>query len=217
MIITIKLCVFDLDGTLINSLGDLALAMNYSLKKNGLAPYDVDKYRYFVGDGVPMLVKRALAGNYNEELWTQALADFNDYYGAHNDDLTRPYEGAGKLFSELTRRGVKYAVLSNKPDNFVRVLVAKMFPDAHFAKVMGKLDRFPKKPDPASLNFIIDEQGVEKDETLYIGDSNVDIFTGHGAEVKTVGALWGFRTKEELCKAGADHIAQSPLDVLDFI
>ncbi|CDZ23487.1 hypothetical protein CCDG5_0345 [[Clostridium] cellulosi] len=213
----IKLCVFDLDGTLINSLNDLADATNYALKKSGFSPYPVEKYRYFVGDGVPMLIKRALGDSYSPEMESALLSDFNRYYNEHYADHTAPYEGIKELLSELSKRGILSAVLSNKPDNFVKIIISEIFSDFKFSWIQGKMDGFPKKPDPTALNFIMKSLNVNTDETLYIGDSNIDIFTGKNANVKTCGVLWGFRTKEELEEAGADYIVDSPLAVLDLI
>lgn len=213
----VKLCVFDLDGTLVNSLNDLADAANYALKKNGFSTYHVEKYRYFVGDGVPMLIKRILGDNDSPELESILLSDFNKYYNGHYANHTAPYEGIKELLSELSKRSILCAVLSNKPDNFVKIIVGEIFSDFRFAQIQGKMDEFPKKPNPAALKSIMKKLNVNTDETLYIGDSNVDIFTGKNAGVKTCGVLWGFRTKEELEEAGADYIATSPLDVLDLI
>lgn len=213
----IKLCVFDLDGTLVNSLNDLADATNFALKKHGFSTYPVEKYRYFVGDGVPMLIKRALGENDSPEMESALLSDFNSYYNEHYADHTAPYDGIRELLSELSRRNILCAVLSNKPDNFVKIIVGEIFTDFKFSWIQGKMDGIPKKPDPTALKSIMDSLSVNAGETLYIGDSNIDIFTGKNAGVKTCGVLWGFRTKGELEEAGADYIAASPLAVLDLI
>lgn len=213
----IKLCVFDLDGTLVNSLADLADSTNYALKKHGFYTYPVEKYRYFVGDGVPMLIKRALAENASPETEAALLNDFNDYYSIHYADRTEAYDGNKELLQEISKRGIKCAVLSNKPDNFVKIIVKKIFPDFKFAWIQGKIEGFPKKPDPAALNNILQSLVIEPENTLYIGDSNIDIRTGRNAGTPTCGVLWGFRTRAELEKAGAGHIAAAPGDILKLL
>lgn len=213
----IQLCVFDLDGTLVNSIEDLADSTNYALKKNGFQTYGVDRYRYFVGDGVPMLIKRALGDNDTPEAEKKLLCDFNEYYNEHYAHKTRPYDGIIELIEELHARGIKTAVLSNKPDNFVKIIVEHLMPDISFSWVQGKAEGFPKKPDPKALNFIISTLGVKKENTLYIGDSNVDVFTGKNALVKTCAVLWGFRERDELENAGADFIVSKPKEILKLV
>jgi phosphoglycolate phosphatase len=213
----IELCVFDLDGTLVNSLADLADSTNYALKKNGFVTCPADRYRFFVGNGVPMLIKRALGGQASPEAEKAVLCDFNAYYNTHYADHTRPYDGNVELLEALRARGVKCAVLSNKPDNFVKIIVAEILPQFRFSWVQGKAEGFPKKPDPAALNFILHSLGVKKENTLYIGDSNVDIFTGKNAGVMTCGVLWGFRGRDELEEAGACHIVSEPKEILGLL
>jgi phosphoglycolate phosphatase len=210
----IELCVFDLDGTLVNSLEDLANSTNYALIKNGFKAWEVENYRYFVGDGVLMLIKRALAEKGTEEAEKTVYNDFNEYYDKHYVDCTRPYEGITELLKELREKRVKCAVLSNKPDSFVKIIMEELFPDFEFSWIQGKLEEFPKKPDPAALNFILDKLNAKKESTLYIGDSNVDVFTGKNAGLKTCGVLWGFRGREELEAAGADHVVSEPKEIL---
>lgn len=209
-----KLYVFDLDGTLINSLEDLADSTNYALKKNGFSTYETQKYKYFVGDGVPMLIKRALGERYAEKAQEAVHADFNEFYNEHYADKTRPYKGCEVLLKAIEKQGAKCAVLSNKPDNFVKIIVKKIYPDFNFAWVQGKMEGVPKKPDPSSLLFILRSLGVKKENTLYIGDSNVDVFTGKNAGITTCGVTWGFRGRGELEAAGADYVVDSPEEIL---
>lgn len=213
----IQLCVFDLDGTLVNSLEDLANSTNFALEKNGFEAYPTESYRRFVGDGVPMLIKRALGDRDTKEAEQKLLGDFNAFYDAHYADNTRPYDGNLELLEGVKRRGVKSAVLSNKPDNFVKIIMKRLFPEYEFSWVQGKAEGFPKKPDPTALNFILKSLGVSKEEVLYIGDSNVDVFTGKNAGVATCGVLWGFRGREELTAAGADFIVGRPQEILELI
>lgn len=212
-----KLCVFDLDGTLVNSLQDLADSTNYALKKNGFSTHELPEYRYFVGDGVPMLIRRALGEKDSPEAENAILADFNAYYDVHYADHTGPYEGNIELLNQLKQRGIKCAVLSNKPDNFVKIIVEKVYPDFDFAWVQGKMEGIPKKPDPSSLLFLLKKLNTEKEDTLYIGDSNVDVFTGKNAGIKTCGVTWGFRGREELETAGADFIVGRPSEILSIV
>lgn len=209
----IKLCVFDLDGTLVNSLDDLAESTNYALRKNGFKTYEHSKYKYFVGDGIKVLVKRVLGGNATPETEEAVLADFNLHYNLHYADNTKPYDGCEKMLKKLSEKGINCAVLSNKPDNFVKIIVSKLYPDFKFSWVQGKAEGFPKKPDPTALKFILKSLKTDLEDTLYIGDSNVDIFTGKNAGVKTCGVTWGFRDRDELEAAVADYIIDKPEEI----
>ncbi len=214
-----KLCIFDLDGTLINSLYDLADAMNYALEKNGYPVHDREKYRFMVGSGISVLADRAMVvpeGTDSSEK-EAILADFNDYYSKHNIDLTVPYEGIEKLLDELDNMGTGYAVLSNKPDEFTVRIVEKLFPGRKFSVVMGKREEYPRKPDPASVFAVMRKAGARADECLYIGDSNVDMQTAANAKIRSVGVSWGFRPVEELIDAGAEKIAYKPSDIIEFL
>ena len=215
----ISLCIFDLDGTLINSLYDLADAMNHALSKNGLPVIERDRYKLLVGNGISVLADRAMgaAEGSESELKDRVLKDFNEYYSRHNKDMTRPYEGIEELLAELEGCGVRYAVLSNKPDHFTKELIHTLFPERSFACIWGKKEGYPTKPDPASVLAVIDRTGVRKDECIYIGDSNVDILTAKNAGLKSIGVSWGFRSVEELTSAGCGFIAHRPGDILDLI
>lgn len=214
-----KLCIFDLDGTLINSLYDLADAMNYALKKHGYPVHDRERYRFMVGCGISVLADRAMVvpEGTDSEIKTKILEDFNEYYNAHNIDCTVPYDGINELLDELDNKKVMYCVLSNKPDKFTKQIVAELFPDRKFAAVMGKRDDFPRKPDPASANAIMKELNVAADECLYIGDSNIDMQTAENALLRSVGVSWGFRPVKELIESGAKYIADTPGDILKFL
>lgn len=212
-----KLCIFDLDGTLVNSLYDLADAMNYALEKNGFQPHDREKYRFFVGNGISSLADKAMIipkGMATPEQKTQVLADFNEYYDNHCMDKTKPYPGIKELLDELDKRNIKYAVMSNKPDNFAKIIVKALFPDNEFVTIWGKRDNFERKPSPQAVLALIDEVGISKDECLYIGDSDVDIYTAKNAELKCCGVSWGFRPKQELIDAGAEFIADTAEEIL---
>lgn len=213
----IKLCVFDLDGTLIDSLKDLAISTNYALTKNGFKEQKLEDFRFLVGDGVQVLMERALGNEYSEEATNLVLADFKQYYGMHYADFTLPCEGVPELLGNLVNEGIMLAVLSNKNDVFAKKIVGEMFPDVNFSIVMGKREEFPRKPDPSSLVHILEELGIGKDEAIFVGDSDVDVFTAHNAGIKAIGVSWGFRDNPELKAAGADYIVENPIEIISII
>ncbi len=214
----IKLCIFDLDGTLINSLYDLAAAMNYALEHNGFHKHDPEKYRLMVGSGVSVLADRAMNINIPDEIRKQAvLSDFAGYYNDHCIDLTKPYDGVEALLDRLDQKNILYAVNSNKPDNFANYIVSQLFPDRRFSLVLGKREGFERKPSPDGVFTILKETGISTDECIYIGDSNVDVYTAANAGIKFCGVSWGFRAVEELTQAGAGYIAQTPEDIFSYI
>lgn len=212
-----KLCIFDLDGTLINSLYDLADGMNYALQKHGFEPHEPEKYRFMVGSGISTLADRAMVipkGLASPEKKQEILADFNLYYNEHCMDKTRPYNGIKYLLDTLDSQHILYSVMSNKPDRFSNILIKALFPDHHFASVWGKRDNYERKPAPDAVWALIDELGIQRDECLYIGDSDVDVYTAKNAGLRFCGVSWGFRPKSELYAAGAAYIADTPADIL---
>ncbi|MDP4152378.1 MAG: HAD-IIIA family hydrolase [Bacillota bacterium] len=212
-----KLCVFDLDGTLMDSLEDLANSVNYSLKQNGFPEHDLNKYKYFVGNGIKMLLHRALGKYDTPEAFFKVADIFYPYYDEHYADKTRPYEGIKELTEKLKSQGLMLAVLSNKADEFAKGIIDEFFAANSFSVVLGTTAEFKPKPDPSSLLHIMKTLSVSPQETLYVGDSNIDIFTAHNAGVKAVGAEWGFRGRSELIEAGADFLAEKPVDILKVI
>lgn len=212
----LKLLIFDLDGTLVNSVADLADATNYALNKYGYPIHDEEKYNYFVGNGVLKLIERALPENERTEEQIKILReDFSEYYNVHYKDKTRPYNGIPEVLHKLRKKGLQLAVASNKPDEFTKIIVNHFFPDT-FSCVQGGLDGVPKKPDPQIVLSIMEKFSVSPDECLFIGDTNVDILTGKNSGVCTIGCLWGFRDFEELSSAGADYIISDPEEILDI-
>lgn len=211
----IRLCVFDLDGTLIHSLQDLADACNHALRGNGFAAHPVEDYRYFVGDGIRRLIERVLPENCRDELTIARIKqDFDSYYSAHCLDATRPYPGIPQMLRQLAAREVKIAVVSNKPDAFARAIVTQVFGTGVFCTVAGKREGYKVKPDPRALLEILEQQRVPHSECLYIGDSGVDIQTAQNAGVRSVGVCWGFRPVGELTNAGADYLLHKPEELL---
>ncbi len=211
-----KLCVFDLDGTLVNSIEDIAFAVNRGLKLLGFPEHPVSAFNSFVGDGMYKLCERALPENSRE--YTCELSDlYGSYYIEHCCVLTKPYDGIISVLEKLRGAGLHLAVLSNKPHNQTISVVSKLFGDEYFDYVLGQTPEFPVKPNPASLNHVIESMGISKSDAVNIGDSNVDIILGKNAGIDSIGVSWGFRTREELTKAGAERIADTPLDIYDLL
>ncbi|MCH5186043.1 MAG: HAD family hydrolase [Oscillospiraceae bacterium] len=214
-----KMCIFDLDGTLINSLPAISHFANIALNSVGLGPIDTDTYRYYVGDGMDTLLHRCLA-HYNadtEENFSQMRAVYKSGYD--NDVLydTRAYDGIPELLDELKKIGVKICVLSNKPDNAAVCAVDKLFGKNRFDLVIGQVDGQRKKPAPDGVFSICDRMGISPGRTVFVGDTNVDILTGKNAGAFTVGVLWGYRDEKELRENGADKIISYPSELIDII
>jgi phosphoglycolate phosphatase len=213
-----KSILFDLDGTLLDTLDDLADSTNAVLKRHGLPTHPVDAYRYFVGDGARNLIIRALPQDRrNEPTISQLLAEYRDVYAKRWDAKSKPYAGVPELLDALVQRGdVKLAVLSNKPDDFTQLCVSRLLPKWKFDVVLGATDRFPHKPDPGAAIDIARGLKIEPARFLYVGDTATDMRTAIAAKMHPVGALWGFRTEQELREAGAQAILQQPLQLLDL-
>ncbi|MFW5813273.1 MAG: HAD family hydrolase [Fibrobacterota bacterium] len=209
-----KAVMFDLDGTLLDTIEDLAESMNSVLQRLGYPGHPIDNYRYFVGDGMVKLARRALP--VEDERVVSTCVDFmKEEYGRRWDLKTRPYPGIIGVLDELKRRELVLTVFSNKPDEFTRMVVSHYFGDDRFTMVMGaKL--FPPKPDPAGALHISEQVGVEPGGFLYVGDTNTDMRTAVGAGMYPVGAAWGFRTEQELVESGAGSIVRFPGELLDF-
>ena len=203
-----KYAIFDLDGTLANTLEDLANAMNYALSVEGMDTHPKDAYRNMVGSGIINFIKKA-SNQDSSDIILSIKKHFEQYYGEHFKDTTCEYEGTGKMLKNLKERGVATAVLSNKPDAFVGDILSSRYPDIVFEAKWGKKEEFPVKPNPESLFAIMEEIGADKESTVYIGDSDVDVFTAKNGGIDFIGCSWGFRGEQELCSAGAELIAHS--------
>ncbi len=215
---TTKLAIFDLDGTLLNTIGDLAEAANHMLALRDLPQHDYPTYCTFVGNGIMRLVERALP----EELRTTeyvaaARRDFLDYYIEHIDQKTAPYAGITELLSALQARGIRLAVASNKFQAGTEKLIRAYFPEIDFEVVFGQRPDVPLKPDPAVVEEILTLTGVAREEVLYVGDSGVDMLTAHAAGVRSVGVTWGFRSREELVECAAEHIVEHAEEILSLV
>lgn len=213
-----QLVIFDLDGTLLNTIADLAEAVNRALVACGFAEHPTDAYRFFVGDGVSKLFERALPPEARTaENIARIRTHFMPYYEAHNADLSRPYEGIVELLAELQSRGVKMAVASNKYQAATQKLVRHYFGDTDFVAVFGQREGVAIKPDPQIIFDVLEVAGVTPEDVIYVGDSNVDMQTGPRAGVDTVGVSWGFRPREELAAHNPVAIIDHPLQLLDLL
>ena len=195
-----KLVIFDLDGTLVDTIADLGAAVNVALRAKGFPEHTFEAYRGMVGNGVRMLVKRAMpeALREDETLLEELLALFLDYYIQHIDERSRPYPGIPALLAELAAAGVQLGVASNKFQAGAEKLIGRMFPGIHFAAVLGGRPGVPLKPDPAVVDEIRERAGVSCSETVMVGDSGTDIATAEHAGVACIAVSWGFRTREQL-------------------
>jgi phosphoglycolate phosphatase len=213
-----KIVVFDLDGTLINSLEDLADSANHVLTQHGFPTHPVDAYRYFVGDGVRKLIERILPVEERTDAQIeQCKAEFVAYYKIHMEDKTSVYEGITELLKALKARGLKIAVATNKVHVAVEPLMAKYFPGIHFDSLIGQREGIPVKPAPQIMYDILKETGCSASEALHVGDTATDMQLAHNAGVTPVGVLWGYRPLEELQEAGAQFIIEKPEELLGLV
>ncbi len=213
-----KAVIFDLDGTLLDTLEDIADAVNRVLEGRGAPTHDLEAYRFFVGDGSEMLVKRALPENErSDDSVRRSLNDFKKDYESTWDVKTRAYEGIPKLLDSLTEKGVKMAVCSNKPHEFSVLCVEKMLGRWCFEQVVGQGGRYRRKPAPDSALAIAGNMRVDPAEILFVGDSGVDMQTAVSAGMVPVGAAWGFRPEEELLANGCKFLVRQPLYVLQVL
>lgn len=213
-----RLLIFDLDGTLLNTLEDLADSANHVLASHGFPTHPVDAYRYFVGNGMPTLIRRILPeSEKSSPMFDVCLKEFLDYYTLHMHDKTFVYEGLIETLELLQKQNLKLAVATNKVHTALAPLMANYFPSISWDALFGQRPGIPVKPEPQIIYDILNTTGCTKDETLYFGDTSVDMQTAHGANLKAVGVLWGYRPKTELEAAHADHIIEHPKDILSLI
>ena len=200
--------IFDLDGTVLNTLEDLAAAGNWICRRKGWPEHTVEGYRQLVGTGMRNLLRLLDPMGDSDPGLDDALAEYMDYYGQHCLEKTVPYPGIPALLAELKNRGVKLAVYSNKGDRFCGEIVEHFFPGV-FDVIRGKVDGVPVKPDPAGLALVMNALEAETATTLYVGDSNVDMETAKNGNLVSCGVTWGFRGRQELEEAGAVHLADT--------
>ena len=214
----IRLCIFDLDGTLVDSLKDLAFCCNEVLVEDGLPTHSLDAYRHFVGNGIPKLIERILPEEKRtEEILADVRRRFDEKYQVHCLDQTKPYPGIIDLLYACREKEIRMAVLSNKEDAFAKSICRAIFGEDFFDQVSGQKSDVPKKPAPDGVIFMLEAFDVRADEAVLVGDTNVDILTAKNAGIHSIGACWGFRGREELETAGAEALAESPKDCRDII
>jgi len=207
--------LFDLDGTLLDTLGDIAGSANRALAACGLPTHPVDAYRLMVGEGVRKLIERSLPADRRDEPTMAAVMEaYRQDYSRNWAVTTRPYAGIADMLDALASRGLKLAVLSNKPDEFTRLCVAQLLPQWRFDMVLGASARYPHKPDPAAAIAIAQQLNIAPARFVYLGDSAVDMRTARAAGMYAVGALWGFRGRAELEAAGADCVIERPMELM---
>jgi len=213
-----KAVIFDLDGTLLETLTDLTEAMNASLVHFGFKPHTVDAFRYFVGESVAVEAKRALPESARDNETVEKVAEYSQqiYAGCWHKN-TRPYTGIPEILTDLQKRGLKLAVLSNKIDKFTKTMVKTLLPQWRFEMVQGALPDIPLKPHPDLALRIANHLKIPPEQFIYVGDSNIDMLTAVAAKMFPVGCLWGYRTADELLAAGAKALINSPAELLDIL
>lgn len=212
-----KAVIFDLDGTLLDTLEDLADSMNAALQQLNFPVHPTEKYRYFVGDGMRQLARRVLPADEDESMVDTTIKLMSAEYDKRWKAKTKPYPGLEELLDHLAAAELQMAVLSNKPDAFTKIMVPALLPRWSFHPVLGARLGVPVKPDPQSALEIADIWGISLDKILYVGDTGTDMLTANAAGMQAVGAAWGFRTVEELLKAGARAIIHHPMELLQFL
>lgn len=213
-----KLVVFDLDGTLLNTIADLSASVNYALLQNGFPARTEEECRTFVGNGIDKLLERALPSGYQTPANVARLKPvFLAHYDQHNTDLTTPYPGVEELVERLQKRDIGLAVLSNKYQLAAEKVVKHYFPTVSFVAVIGQRSGVPTKPNPVGVYEIMRLAGVKKEEVLYVGDSDVDVLTAQNAGVACCAVSWGFRSRVQLEALAPDFIVYAPLEIITLI
>ncbi len=211
-----KTAIFDMDGTILNTLDDLTDSCNHILEKNGMPLHTIDEIRFFVGNGIPKLIERAVPAGTKAETQQKILAEFSEYYAAHSAEKTKPYPGIPELLQKLRRNGVATAVNTNKTESAAKVLCEDYFPGL-FDFVSGGRPGVPKKPAPDGIYEIIRAMNADPAETVFIGDSDVDLQTGTNAGLNVIGVDWGFRGKKFLEEHGAKTVASDTDELFRLI
>ena len=211
-----KAVIFDLDGTILDTLQDLANSVNHALRTHGYPERTLDEVRGFIGNGIRVLMRRSCPADISEAAQEEALATFRVHYDAHCKDFTGPYGGIHDLLAALKERGIRTAVVSNKIEPAVIVLCDEHFP-GQFEYMVGNRPDLAPKPSPDSVNEVIGKMGLDKQDIVYIGDTEVDIQTADNAGIDCIGVDWGFRDGDYLRDLGAKYIVNTPMEVLDIV
>jgi haloacid dehalogenase superfamily, subfamily IA, variant 3 with third motif having DD or ED/haloacid dehalogenase superfamily, subfamily IA, variant 1 with third motif having Dx(3-4)D or Dx(3-4)E len=210
--------IFDLDGTLVNSLEDIADSMNIVLHRHGFPPHDLPAYRRFIGNGMKNLMHEALPKSFKkEDLIIKYYSEMIVEYRENCLKKTQPYNGIVELLNELAALNLKLAVFSNKIDELTRKVVSTLLPNWNFEAVIGFSAEVPRKPNPLGALLISQKVGINPENFIYVGDTDVDMLTANSAGMYAVGASWGFRTKEELISSGAKYMLDYPLDLINIL
>lgn len=213
---SVRAVIFDLDGTLLNTLEDLADAGNATLKAFGYPAHPVESYKQFVGDGVAMLVKRAMPPEHMDA-YPRVLERMREEYARHLDCKTRPYPGIPQLLKSLSGRGIALCVLSNKPEQFCQANMTQFFGAVRWAAIVGESASIPRKPDPAGALAIAKRLGMRPEEFLFVGDSPMDVLCAVGAGMTPVGVTWGFRDRATMEEAGGKLFIDKPEELMGLI
>lgn len=213
-----KLIIFDLDGTLLNTIDDLAQACNHALTRLGFPTHPLSAYPFMVGNGINKLFERALPeGSKTPENILRMRAEFVPYYDRHNADLSRPYPGINGMLETLQQGGCQLAVASNKYHEATTALIRHYFPQIHWSAILGQREGIPTKPDPTIVQDILQQTHVCANDTLYVGDSGVDMQTAHNARVTACGVTWGFRPRQELLMLNPSYIVDRPQEIVEIV
>lgn len=204
--------VFDLDGTLLNTLEDLKDSVNYALKRQGFPLRSLEEIRSFVGNGIRLLMERAVPQNISSETFEICFKDFNDYYKIHMEDKTAPYEGINNMLTNIKKAGFKTTIVTNKIDYAAQDLCKRMF-GKNIDFVVGSSDDRPNKPAPDGVYYALEKLDSKIENTVFVGDADTDILTAKNAGLISIGVLWGFRDREVIEKAGAEYIVESVKDL----
>ena len=210
------LIIFDMDGTILNTLEDLKNSLNYVLQQAGYQTRTLEEVRTFVGNGIRKTIERALPSDIEEEKVDELFSLFMDYYAIHNTDNTKPYNGVIELLKELKHLGYKTAVVSNKQDSAVKSLCKKFFTGL-FDVEIGEMENIAKKPEPDEVNEVLKILNIDRTKSIYIGDSEVDIQTAQNSKMKSIIVDWGFRDRKFLYEHGAKVIVSNPSEILNII
>lgn len=211
-----ELIIFDMDGTILDTLEDLKNSMNHTLKLHHMPERTLDEIRSFVGNGIRTLIERAVVNGTLEHQMNEIQGDFMEHYGVHCADYTKPYDGVNALIQELRNRGYKTAVVSNKADAAVQNLCVQYFPNL-FDLAIGERPEIAKKPAADMVNLALEQLQVSRENAIYIGDSDVDVATAKNSNLDMIAVDWGFRTREFLIEQGAEVIVSKPEEILGLV
>ncbi len=212
-----KAVIFDLDGTLLNSLTDIAESVNLILNKHNLPEHPISAYNYFVGYGIEKLVENALPKDFNSDNFSSFLTDVKVEYKKRQILKTKPYDGIIEMLKEFNKRKISISILSNKPDEFTKLVVNHFFADIKFDFILGSRTDVPRKPNPQAVYEIIDELNIPKEKFYFVGDTATDMQTSVNAEIQGIGVSWGFREVAELKSSGAKFIINEPNEIFGVI